>query len=53
VIEFLQANWLTLAFLAALAAFFILLRSRQTKVDGIDAIWAPGDPVVIEVYNNT
>ena len=52
-IEFLQANWLMLAFVAGVAAFFILLRNRTTKVDGVDAILGQGEPVVVEVFSNT
>ena len=52
-IEFLQANWLTLVFLAGVAAFFILFRNRATKVDGIDALWGKGQPVIVEVFSNT
>jgi hypothetical protein len=53
VIEFLQANWLTLVFMAGIAAFFILLRNRTTKVAGVDAILRQGEPVVVEVFSNT
>lgn len=52
-IEFLQANWLTLVFVAGMAAFFILFRSRATKVDGVDAILGQGEPVIVEVFSNT
>jgi hypothetical protein len=53
VIEFLQANWFTLVFMAGVAAFFILLRNRTTKVDGVDAILGQGEPVIVEVFSNT
>jgi hypothetical protein len=53
VIEFLQANWLMLVFVAGIAAFFILLRNRTTKVDGVDAILGMGQPVIVEVFSNT
>ena len=52
-IEFLQANWLTLVFLVGMAAFFILFRNRATKVDGVDALWSKGQPVIVEVFSNT
>ena len=52
-IEFLEANWLTLAFMAALAAVFLLLRNRATKVDSTREIWKQGKPVIIEVFSNT
>ena len=48
-IEFLQANWLTLVFLGGIAAFFILFRNRTTKVDGVDAILGQDEPVIVEV----
>jgi hypothetical protein len=51
--DFLQANWLTLILLAGLAAFFVLFRNRATKVDGVDAIFGQGEPVVVEVFSNT
>jgi hypothetical protein len=53
VIEFLQANWLTLVFFGGLLAFFILFRNRATKVAGVDAILGQGEPVVVEVFSNT
>jgi hypothetical protein len=46
VIEFLQANWLTLVFVAGIAAFYILF-------DGIDALVGKGQPVIVEVFSNT
>ena len=52
-IEFLQANRLTLVFVVGAAAFFILFRNRTTKVDGVDAILGQGEPVVVEVFSNT
>jgi hypothetical protein len=52
VIEFLQMNWLTLVFVAGAALFYILLRNRTTKVDGVDAILGQGQPVIIEVFSN-
>jgi hypothetical protein len=53
VIEFLQANWLTLVFVVGIAAFFILFRNRATKLDGADAILGQGEPVIVEVFTNT
>lgn len=52
-IEFLQANWLTLVFIAGMAAFYIFFRNRATKVDGIDALVGKGQPVIVEVFSNT
>jgi hypothetical protein len=53
VIAFLQTNWLMLVFLAGAVAFYILLRNRATKVDGVEAILGQGQPVVVEVFSNT
>ncbi len=52
-IDFLQANWLTLVLLAGLVAFFMLFRNRATKVGGVDAIFGQGEPVVVEAFSNT
>ena len=52
-IDFLQANWLTLAFLVGIVAFFVLFRNRATKVDAVDELWAQGEPVIVEVFSNT
>lgn len=52
-IEFLEANWLTLALMAALAAFFLLLRNRTTKVDSTGEILKQDTPVIVEVFSNT
>ena len=51
-IDFLQANWLTLVLLTGLVAFFVLFRNRATKVDGVDGILGQGEPVVVEVFSN-
>jgi len=51
--EFLQANWLTLLFLAAIGAMFVLLRNRATRIGGLDEIIAKGQPVIVEVFSNT
>jgi hypothetical protein len=47
VIEFLQANWLTLIFLVGVAAFFILFRNRTTKIEGVDVILGQGVPTFL------
>ncbi|MBN1979265.1 MAG: hypothetical protein JW918_17860 [Anaerolineae bacterium] len=52
-IEFLQANWLTLVFIAGIAALYIFFRNRATKVDGVDTLWGKGQPVIVEVFSNT
>ena len=51
-IEFLEANWLTIAFMAALAAIFLLLRNRTAKVGSSTEIWEQGGPIIIEILSN-
>jgi hypothetical protein len=53
VIEFLQANWLTLVVWAIFLAPFLLLRNRATRVSGLDEILGQGQPAVVEVFSNT
>jgi hypothetical protein len=53
VTEFLQANWLTVLFLTAIAAMFVLLRNRATRIGALDEIVGNGQPVVVEVFSNT
>jgi hypothetical protein len=52
VIDFLQANWLTVLFLAAIAAMFVLLRNRATPVRALGEIVGNGQPVILEVFSN-
>lgn len=52
-IEFLQANWSTLAILATILLFFLLLRNRATRIGGLDEVLGQGQPVIVEVYSNT
>ncbi len=53
-IEFLQANWLVLAFLAGLATLFLLLRNRATDVEGgLETLIGNGEPLILEIYSNT
>ena len=52
-IEFLQANWSTLAVWAAILLFFLLLRNRATRIGGLDEVLGRGEPVIIEVFSNT
>jgi hypothetical protein len=53
VIEFLLANWLTVSFLAAILAMFVLLRNRTTRISALDEIVGSGQPVIVEVFSNT
>jgi hypothetical protein len=53
VIEFLQANWLTVLFLAAIAAMFVVLRNRATHVSALGDVVGNGQPVIVEVFSNT
>ena len=52
-IEFLQANWASLALWAGILVFFLLLRNRATRIGGLDEILGQGEPVIIEVFSNT
>lgn len=52
-IEFLQANWPSLAVLGGILALFLLLQNRTTPVNGLDEILGQGQPVVVEVFSNT
>ena len=50
--EFLQANWGSVAVLAGMLALFLLLRTRATRVSGLDEILGQGEPVIVEVFSN-
>jgi hypothetical protein len=53
VIEFLEVNWLLMTALAVvLAALFLLLRNRVTKIGSTEEIWKRGEPVIVEVLSN-
>ena len=52
-IEFLQANWSALAIWGAILLLFFLLRSRNTRIGGLDEVLGQGQPVIIEVFSNT
>jgi hypothetical protein len=53
VIEFLQANWLTLVVVGGFAAAFALLRNRPTRIGSVGQIVGNGQPVVVEIFSNT
>jgi len=53
VIEFLQANWASLAMWGGIAALFLLLRNRATRIGGLDEILGQGEPVIVKVFSNT
>jgi len=53
VINFLQANWASLAVLGGIIALFLLLRNRATRISGLDEILGQGEPVIVEVFSNT
>ena len=52
-IDFLQANWASLAVLGSIIAMFLLLRNRATRISGLDEILGQGQPVIVEVFTNT
>jgi hypothetical protein len=53
VVEFLQANWLTVLLLTAIVAMFVLLRNRATQISALDETVGNGQPVIVEVFSNT
>jgi hypothetical protein len=53
VIEFLQANWSSVAVLAAAFVLFLLLRNRATRISGLAGTVGQGEPVIVEVFSNT
>jgi hypothetical protein len=53
VVDFLQANWPTLVFLAAISAMFVLLRNRATPIGAVGEVLGNGQPVIVEVFSNT
>ena len=52
-IEFLEANWGSMAVLALILALFLLLRNRATRIGGLDEVLGQGKPVIVEVFSNT
>ena len=52
-IEFLQANWASLAVWAAIVALFLLLRNRATRIGGLEETLGQGEPVIVELFSNT
>ena len=52
-IEFLHANWGSLAVLAVIVVFFLLFRNRATRIGGLDEVLGQGEPVIVEVFSNT
>jgi len=52
VIEFLRANWLSLAILAGILVIFVVFRNRATRISGLDQILGQGQPVIVEVFSN-
>jgi hypothetical protein len=53
VIDFLQANWASLAMLGSIIGLFLLLRNRATRISGLDETLGQGQPVILEVFSNT
>jgi thioredoxin 1 len=56
VTRFLQEHWPTLAFLAVIAAAWLLLRTSSSgagSVDEFDRVLGAGEPVVVEFFSNT
>jgi len=53
VIDFLQANWLTLLFVGGCVVALALLRNRPTRVSSVGELLAKGQPVIVEVFSST
>jgi hypothetical protein len=56
IVGFLRQNAVPIVVILALAAGFLLLRTRATQIDSMDAfeaLIAGGEPVVVEFYGNT
>jgi hypothetical protein len=54
--RFLQREWVTLLFIAAIAAAWLLLRTRSSgaaSIDDFDQKITSGRPVVVEFFSNT
>ncbi len=52
-IEFLEANWLTIAVIGGIAAFFLLLRNRPSRIGALDEVVGNGQPIIVEIFSNT
>jgi hypothetical protein len=53
---FVRREWITLVFIAAVAAIWLLLRTRSTgaaSLEEFDRKIQAGQPVVVELFSNT
>lgn len=53
---FVQREWITLVLIAAVAAAWLLLRTRSTGAESLeefDRKIGAGQPVVVEMFSNT
>ncbi len=56
VARFVQREWITLIFVAAVAAIWLVLRTRSTgaaSLEEFDRKIEAGQPVVVELFSNT
>jgi hypothetical protein len=54
-VRLLQREWVTLLFIAAVAAVWLLLRTRSSgasSIDDFDRRVTSGEPVVVEFFSN-
>jgi hypothetical protein len=51
--DYLQANWASLALLAAILVLFLALRNRTTRLTTLNEVMGQGIPVIVEVFSNT
>lgn len=55
-LRFVQREWVTLVLIAAVAAIWVLLRTRSTGAESLeefDRKIQAGQPVVVELFSNT
>jgi hypothetical protein len=52
-IDYLQANWASLALLAAILVLFLALRNRATRLTTLNEVMGQGTPIIVEVFSNT
>ncbi len=51
--DYLQANWASLALLTAILILFLALRNRATRITTLNEVMGQGVPIIVEVFSNT
>jgi len=49
--DYLQANWASLALLTAI--LILSLRNRATRITTLNEVMGQGVPIIVEVFSNT